>query len=130
MSLSGRFGVFSERRGRHAERALEGELRYFHQPTKQRRGASRMTHSRRMLALADLHAGGRQQDQSLEEHARWAASIHNLPKTFRRERRATRAALVSPNSFRSTLPRRERPEARSIVRRYVEVSIHAPAKGA
>jgi hypothetical protein len=35
-----------------------------------------------MLALADLHAGCRQQDQSLEEHARWAASIHNLPKTF------------------------------------------------
>jgi hypothetical protein len=47
MSLCGRFGVFSERRGRHAERALEGELRYFHQPTKQCRGASRMTHSRR-----------------------------------------------------------------------------------
>src|SRR5580704_3277584 len=82
MSLCRRFGVFSERRGRHAERPLEGELRYFHQPTKQRRGASRMTHSRRMLALADLHAGCRQQDQSLEEHARWAASIHNLPKTF------------------------------------------------
>ena len=51
MSLCGRFGVFSERRERHAERALEGELRYFHQPTKQRRGASRMTRSRRMLAL-------------------------------------------------------------------------------
>jgi hypothetical protein len=74
--------IFSERRGRHAECALEGEFRYFHQPTKQRRGASRMTHSRRMFALADLHAGCRQQDQSLEEHARWAASIHNLPKTF------------------------------------------------
>lgn len=54
------------------------------QPTKERRGASGMTYRRRLLALADLHAGRRQQDQSLEERPKRSASVCNLPQPLPR----------------------------------------------
>jgi hypothetical protein len=78
----GRLGVFSERRERHAERALEGAIRNFHELTDQSRGAHGVTRSRRSFAFSDLKPCCRQQDQGLEEHAQPAVSMRNLPKTF------------------------------------------------
>jgi hypothetical protein len=72
--------MVSERRRRHTERAVEGEIRRCPQPAKQRRGASGMTQGRRMFALTELHARRGQQYQSLEQRTGWAASIRNLPK--------------------------------------------------
>ena len=48
----------------------------------------------------------------------------------RRERQSSHHPLHNICIFQSTLPRRERPAAARDYRAWVEISIHAPAKGA